>query len=96
MTLTAANYKAAVEILQRRFGSKQQIISKHMDILLNLDSVVSASAKALRHLYDHVVSLIIGSTATAHMTSSQTNIAPSSSLQNLSAFLNVSDTLAVV
>ena len=46
LTLTAANYKEAVEILQKRFGSRQQIISKHMDILLNLDPVV----KALRHL----------------------------------------------
>ena len=50
LTLTAANYKEAVEILQKRFGSRQQIISKHMDILLNLDPVVSVSAKALHHL----------------------------------------------
>ena len=50
LTLTAANYKEAVEILQKRFGSKQQIISKHMDILLNHNPVVSASAKALGHL----------------------------------------------
>ena len=60
LTLTASNYKEAVEILQKRFGSKQQIISKHMDILLNLDPVVSASPKALRHLYDCVEANIHG------------------------------------
>jgi hypothetical protein len=41
-----------VDILQKRFGCKQQIVSKHMDILINLDPVVSGSVKALRHLYD--------------------------------------------
>ena len=43
-----------------------------------------------------LVALGIGSTAMAYMTSSQTNIASSSSPQNNPAFLNVSDTLAVV
>ena len=54
LTLTAANYKEAVEILQKRFGSK------HMDILLNLDPVVSASPKALRNLYDRVEANVHG------------------------------------
>ena len=39
---------------------KQQIISRHMDILLNLKPVVSNSAKALRHLYDRVEGNIRG------------------------------------
>ena len=60
LTLTAANYKEAVEIRQKRFGSKQQIISKHMDLFLNLDPVVSTSPKALRHLYDRVEANICG------------------------------------
>lgn len=60
LTLTTVNYQEAVEILKRRFGSKQQIISKHMDILLNLDPVVSTSVKALRHLHDHVESHVCG------------------------------------
>ena len=60
LTITTANYQEAVEILKRRFGSKQQIISKHMDILLNLDPVVSTSVKALRHLHDHVESHVRG------------------------------------
>ena len=38
LTLTADNYKEAVSILKKRFGNKQQIISKHMDILLKLDA----------------------------------------------------------
>jgi hypothetical protein len=60
LILTAANYKEAVEILQKRVGSKQQIISKHMDMLLNLDPMMSASAKALRHLYDRIKTHIRG------------------------------------
>ena len=35
LTLTTDNYKEAVSILKKRFGNKQQIISKLMDILLN-------------------------------------------------------------
>ena len=30
LSLTEANYAEAIEILQKRFGSKQQIISKHI------------------------------------------------------------------
>ena len=59
LTLTTANYHEAVAILKKRFGSKQQIISKHMDILLNVEPVTSSSnIKALRHLYDLVESHI--------------------------------------
>ena len=60
LSLTAANYKEAVEILRKRFGSKQQIISKHMDILLHLDPVASTSARALRHLYDRIEANVRG------------------------------------
>ena len=52
---TAPNYKEAIDILHRRFGDKQQIISRHMDALLGLESVTSAShVKALRRLYDQL------------------------------------------
>ena len=42
-----ANYEEAVTILERKFGNKQQavskqIVSKHMDILLNVKAVTSA------------------------------------------------------
>ena len=51
--LTAANYQEAIEILKKRFGNRQRIISRHMDIMMNADSVTSHNnVKALRQLYD--------------------------------------------
>ena len=41
LTLTAANYEEAIAILKRRFGNKQQIINKHMEILLNVEPVTA-------------------------------------------------------
>ena len=35
LTLTAANYKEAVSVLEGQYENKQQIVSRHMDILLN-------------------------------------------------------------
>ena len=61
LRLTAANYNEAVSILQRRFGDVDQIISKHMEALLNLEEVSSQyNLKALRHLYDQVESQVRG------------------------------------
>ena len=61
LTVTAANYLEAVSILQKRFGSRQQIISRHMDILLNVEPVASSNnIKALHHLCDLVESHIRG------------------------------------
>ena len=55
LKLTAGNYTEAIDTLKKRFGNKQQIISRHMDTLLELESVASATnIKALRHLYDQV------------------------------------------
>ena len=48
LTLTASNYKEAVSILEKRFGNTQQIISRHMDLLLNLEPV--SAAHQLRNL----------------------------------------------
>ena len=57
LSLTAPNYKEAVSILEKRFGNKQRIISKHMDALMNLDAVASSTnLKGLRQLYDQVES----------------------------------------
>lgn len=57
LTLMAANYDEAIAILKKRFGSKHLIISRHMDILLGLEPVVSANnLRGLRHLYDRVES----------------------------------------
>ena len=57
LSLTSADYGEAISILKKRFGSKQQIVNKHMDVLLNVDPVTSAqNVKGLRHLYDLVES----------------------------------------
>ena len=61
-TLSSTNYHEAIDILKRRFGNKQQIVSRHMDILLNVEAVTSQhNLKGLRHIYDliesHVQSL---------------------------------------
>ena len=57
LTLTASNYDEAIEILKGRFGNKQQIINRHMEILLNLDSVTSHhNMRSLRKLHDTVES----------------------------------------
>ena len=59
LMLTEANYAEAISILRRRFGNKQQIISKHMDILMSTDAVTSPNnVKALRHFHDVVESNI--------------------------------------
>lgn len=53
LTLSAANYQEAVEILKKRFGNKQMIIAKHMETLLNTEAVFSDDhLKDLRHLFD--------------------------------------------
>ena len=61
LSLTEANYDEAIAILERRFGNKQQIIGKHMEILLNAESVSSANqVAALRKLYDKIESNVRG------------------------------------
>ena len=39
LTLSSANYGEAIEILKKRFGNRQMIISEHMEILLRLSAV---------------------------------------------------------
>ena len=61
LKLTTANYSEAVAILKRRFGKKQLIITKHMEVLLNADAVMSEhNLKGLRHLYDVVEAQVRG------------------------------------
>ena len=54
LALSAANYKEAVEILQKRFGNKSLIISKHMETSLLAAEYVTSdqNLKDLRRLYD--------------------------------------------
>ena len=57
LMLTAANYEEAIGILKKRFGNRQQIISRHMDLLMNVEPITSHSnVKGLRQLYDAVES----------------------------------------
>jgi len=57
LTLSAANYAEAVDILKKRFGDQQLIISRHMETLLNTDIVTSDhNVRGLRRLYDNVES----------------------------------------
>ena len=59
LTLTADNYKEAVTILKKRFGNKQQIITKH--ILLSLEPVTSQhKLRELRQLFDLVEAQVRG------------------------------------
>ena len=61
LSLTDANYDEAITILEKRFGNKQQAISKHMDALMNLEVVTSADdVTTLRCLYDGVESHLRG------------------------------------
>ena len=41
LTLTSAYYEEAIATLRRRFGNKQLIVNRHMDLLLNLEGVTS-------------------------------------------------------
>ena len=43
LSLRASNYGNAIRILEARFGNKQQIVSKHMDVLLNMGAMASAN-----------------------------------------------------
>ena len=53
LTLSAANYQEAVEILLKRFGDKKVIISKHMDTLIHMEAISSdpGSTIAQNHMY---------------------------------------------
>ena len=55
LTLSDANYNDAVTILTKRFGNRQQIVTKHMDALMGREAVTSNhNLKGLRRLYDLV------------------------------------------
>ena len=54
LTLTEANYEAAVKLLQERFGRPQQIISAHMDQLLKVSPCSNDRPASLRYVYDQI------------------------------------------
>ena len=52
LTLSSAKYQEAIDILQKQFGNKQMIISKHMEIMLNTEAITSEqNVRGLRRLY---------------------------------------------
>ncbi|XP_068757562.1 uncharacterized protein [Montipora capricornis] len=54
LTLTEANYDSAVEILRKRYGRPQQIISAHMDEVIKLQPGHNDRPASLRYLYDRI------------------------------------------
>jgi hypothetical protein len=54
LTLTEANYDAAVQILQERFVKTQQSISAHMDETLKIQACTSNRTGQLRYVYDKI------------------------------------------
>ena len=57
VSLTTTNYHKAIETLQKRFRSKQQIINKYMDVLLYVEAVhFTQNTRALCSLFDNVSS----------------------------------------
>ena len=55
LALTSSNYNEAVEILKRRYGNKQLLISTHMEKILSIPSVTSINDLAkIREVYDEI------------------------------------------
>ena len=54
LTRNEANYKSAIEILHKRFGRVQNIISTHMDEMLKIPACTSDKASQLRLVYDKI------------------------------------------
>ena len=54
LTRIEANYNSAIEILQKRFGKSQNIISKHMDEMLTIPGCVNDNASQLLLVYDKI------------------------------------------
>ena len=54
LTRSEANYKVAIEMLHKRFGKPQNIISTHMDELLKIPGCTSDKASQLRFVYDKI------------------------------------------
>ena len=55
LTLTEANYDAAVKLLQERCDRPQQIIRAHMDQLLKVSPCSDDRPSSLRYEYDRIL-----------------------------------------
>ena len=54
LTLTSANYDAAIGILQDRFGKTQQVIAAHMDQILQISACSENRTGQLRYVFDQI------------------------------------------
>lgn len=53
LSVTEANYQAAVNLCKRHFGQMEIIVSSHMTYLFHLKSVVSLIVAQLGSFYDN-------------------------------------------
>ena len=61
LALIDPNYQQAIELLRKRFGNRQVVISSHMEALTKIIKIASGSEiKKLRHLYDVVEANVRG------------------------------------
>lgn len=61
LTLSDANCQEAIDVLTKRFGNKQRIIDKHMEVLMGVEAVMSdTNLKAFRRLYDTIEAQVRG------------------------------------
>ena len=59
LNLTAANYKEAVELLQKRYGNKQVLINTYMKKFISIIQIQSIhDVEGLRSLYNQVESYV--------------------------------------
>ena len=64
LALTDANYKVAVDLLKKRFGNVDVVISSHMDRLLKLPQLNNSNdVRKLRVLYDSIEAHLRGQQA---------------------------------
>ena len=60
LEITEENYEHAIEILNSRFGNKQQIINEHMSALLRLQSHPNEKVSYLRYILDSIIIYVRG------------------------------------
>ena len=61
LTLTAANYSEAIEIIKKRFGNSQLIVTRHMETLLSIPAISSRSdVRGPRKVHDTVEAHVRG------------------------------------
>ena len=90
LKITSANYQEAVDVLNQRFGDKQQIINSHMDSLLQLPAVTSLhDVQSIRQLYNKVESHIRGLKSLGVETATYGNLMISILMQRLPPGLRI-------